>query len=283
MNKTILLFFTLFCTVLLYAQTTENNNSNPYNLPLSNEEFFEQAELVVEGYFIEVVAGYNLKGTESYAEGYRIMALKVQKVYKGGQYAAGDTIYVTLKGGRPGMENNTNKSNNHDNESTYIPPVLSKNGITCPPNKYSPFIYFLVPSDFPDDENSKYFSYRKYKSLHKQVMHICGNIIVGLNDLIFRQREDFYNYMRQFEGFTVPELLLQPEKQPYNKAEVDSLHKDAIQKKWGDHKKKVLTNPEKSSEDITLTLQLANQQVIRYNDKQLSYFFYLRRDKNNYL
>jgi len=208
MKKAILLFITLlFSVAILYAQTIENN-SNPYNLPLSNEEFFEQAEIVVEGYFIKVVAGYNLKGTERYADGYRIMALKVQKVYKGEQYAAGDTLYVTFKGGRPGMKNIIGEDNN------YIPSVLSKNGINWPPQLTSPLIFFLVSSDFPDDENSEYFSYKKYKRFHNEYMYIFENQIVGLNNLVFREREDFYNYIRQFRGFTAPDPLEnQPEKE----------------------------------------------------------------------
>ena len=227
MKKTILLFTTLLCVVLLHAQNTENNNNNPYNLPLSNEEFFEQAEIVFEGYFIKIVATYDATGNGKSEDCYRIFAYKVQKIYKGKQYATGDTIYITHPGGYLGMENNTNKSNNYDNEGSYIPGVLSKNRINCAPKQSSPAIFFLVSSDFPDDKNSKYFSYEKYKYL-EGVMHICGNVIAGLNDLVFRQREDFYNYMNQFEKFTVPEpapqLENQTEKKPYNKAEIDSLH-----------------------------------------------------------
>jgi len=204
MKKTILLFAILLCVIFLYAQNTE---SNPYNLPLSNEEFFKQSEIVFEGYFIKIVAGYNLKGTGIYYDGYRIAAYKVQKIYKGAQFAEGDTIYITHKGGRPGMENNT-----YNDDSNYIPGVLSKNGIDWVPKLGSPTIYFLINSNFPDDENSKYSSYKKY--IVKEIMHICGNTIIGLNDLIFKQREDFYNYMRQFEGFKVPEPAPQPVKQP---------------------------------------------------------------------
>ena len=193
----------------MYAQT----ENNPYNLPLSNEEFFKQSEIVFEGYFIKVVAGYNPKGTEEYLDGYKIMAYKVQRMYKGTQYSDGDTIYITHPGWRTKMENSTNNSNIYDDEIVYIPGILSKNRINCAPKQSSPAIFFLMASDFPDDKNSQYFSYKKYMIFHNQGMYICGNIIIGLNDLIFRQRDDFYNYMKQFEGFNISELTPKIEKQ----------------------------------------------------------------------
>ena len=272
MKKFILLIITLFSVILMYAQT----ENNPYNLPLSNEEFFKQSEIVFEGYFIKTVAGYNPKGTEKYADGYRISAYKVQRIYKGTQYSDGDTIYITHPGGRIGMENFTNNSNIYDDGIVYIPGVLSKNGINYAPKLGDPNIYFLISSDFPDDENSKYFSYKKYKRFHNEYMYVCGNIIIGLNDLIFRQRDDFYNYMKQFEGFNVPELTPkiekkpEPEQAPTKTITIDSLLKDKnldtiqykmIKEKW-EIKKKALKNLTIQSEYNTLTLQIANQQMV---------------------
>ena len=40
---------------------------------------------------------------------------------------------------------------------------------------------------------------------------------MGLDSLVFQRREDFYNHMRQFRGFTVPEIDQEPE----NKTESD--------------------------------------------------------------
>ena len=208
MKKSILFLTTMLCVVFLHAQTNETKENNPYNLPLSNEEFFKQAEIVFEGYFIKIVAGYNLKGTEKYSDGYKIAAYKVQRIYKGTQFIEGDTIYITHPGGLAGMENDK-----FDDDNNYIPSVLYKNGIYWAPQLRSPTIYFLESSNFPDDENSKYFAHKKYKFFHKGRMYIYENTIIGLNDLIFRERDDFYDYMRQFEGFTVPEQTPQPEKQ----------------------------------------------------------------------
>jgi hypothetical protein len=225
MKKSILFLTTMLSVVLLHAQTTETNENNPYNLPLSNEEFFKQAEIVFEGYFIKTVAGYDPEGNATFwGGGYRIDIYKVQRVYKGTQYAVGDTIYIVEKGGYPGIEKGENpwhqsafKFSDGDNP-VIVPEVLWKNGISWNPKQEQPLIYFLVSSDFPDDENSKYFSYKKYMHFHPESMNLCmyisGDNIAGLNDLVFRKREDFYNYMRQFEGFTVPETEPKMEKQP---------------------------------------------------------------------
>jgi hypothetical protein len=55
------------------------------------------------------------------------------------------------------------------------------------------------------------------------MMFVCKNEnkIIGLDSLVFHHREDFYNYMRPLEGFTVPEPTpapaLMPDKQQEKK------------------------------------------------------------------
>jgi len=149
MKKTLLLLTALLCVSFLYAQ----NNTN--NIPLTNEDFFTQAELVVEGNFIRVVATYDTKGNGKHEDCYRISAYKVHKVYKGKHYSDGDTIYVVDKGCTLGEENIVENPN--ENVSFYYPWVLSKNHIDCGiVNQYSTRIIFLVNSDFQEDEDSKY-------------------------------------------------------------------------------------------------------------------------------
>jgi len=225
MKKTILLFTTLLCVILLHAQTSENNNSNPYNLPLSNEEVFQQAELVIEGKFLKIVDSYDTKGSGNWGDIYGITAYYVQKVYKGEQYMEGDTIYVISEGGYLGMENFKYEE---IEEGHVISQELFDKGIHNTSFK-NPAIYFFAISDYPDDENSKYFQHKKYKFLNKLYykLYLYENKTVGLNNLAFSNRAELYNYMEQFEGFTVPELdppENQTEKKPYNKAEIDSLH-----------------------------------------------------------
>ena len=273
MKKIFLLFATLFCVVFLYAQ-----RDNP---PITNEEFFTKSELVFEGYFLRYVHSYNLKGTIKLEDNYTIIAYQVKKVYKGDPALTGEVVYQVIQGAATlGIEK---LSWENATISYWEPPIFRKNGIDEGVSKYSPCIFFFVTSDMPEDTNSEYSSLKKYKLLSDgfkekffDKMHISGkDKILGLNNLVFHKREDFYNYMRQFEGFTVPEIEPLPEQKqevkPYNKAELDSLHNAVIKMKWGDSKKKTLKNPEKTKADTTLTLQLANQQII-YDSTQLKYY-----------
>ena len=248
MKKTILLVTTLLCVVLLHAQNIENNN-----FPLSNEECFQQAELVVEGCFEKVVATYDTKGNGNFNDTYSVSTYKVQRVYKGEQYAAGECIYVVRKGAYLGEERLGYL------EDTYIrtTPPLSNHGITAV-NSHSPAIFFFVTSDFPDDRNSLYFHNKKYKFLGEgHRLFVSGDIVAGTNGLAFSNREQLYNYMRNFEGFIVPDptsLLekslekkvpkeviidsIQYETQKYNEVPMDFMHPEMMKEKKQDSKKK---------------------------------------------
>ena len=208
MKKNLLLsLIALFCITFANAQ-------REIIPPLpSNEECFNQAEVVFEGYFIKIVEGYNLKGTDRFDDGYNIRAYKVLKCFKG-SYTEGDTIYIVKPGGRPGIEKEYEERINSNvimHERAQFLEIFSEKGIHYAHYNTSPAIFFLFPSDYPDNENSKYFSYNKYKTLPGAALFVCDSIVAGLNDLFFWNREDFYNYMRQFRGFTVPETLKEPE------------------------------------------------------------------------
>jgi len=283
MRKVLLFLITLFSVAFIYAQ----NNSN--NTPLTNEDFFTKSDLVFEGYFIKVVATYDTKGEGVYDDIYRIAAYKVQRVYKGIQYAPGDTIYVTFQGGVLGEENMVR---NLEEQIVYIPSILWNNNIA--PSECSSYIFFFVNSNFPDDSNSKYFSKKKYKVtvkfseewLYPAELFICGNKIVGLNDLVFNNREELYNYMKQFEGFTVPDLVSSPENKPdkeelnsavmdstyikireQNRLLIDSLEKEFYKEKEIKDKKKVAPKSKSSRSNYTLTLEIANQKKITETGK----------------
>jgi hypothetical protein len=213
-KQTFLLLAALFCVILLYAQTDENNT------PLPNKEFFKQAELVFEGVFLRDVYIYNLKGTLKDEDGYTIGIFKVLRVYKGDQSLTDSTIHVVRKGGLPGQEKMYDGGNL--NVGYGLPYLLVENGVTSGVNDHTPAIYFFTTSDFPEDLNSKYTMYHKYKYVKKYIgfmggtkydkMHVVENKIIGLDSLVFHQREDFYNYMKKFKGFTVPEPISSPKK-----------------------------------------------------------------------
>jgi hypothetical protein len=186
--------------------------------PLTNEEFFTQAEIVFEGYFLKTVAIYDSKGNDKYNskwdDCYRIDAYVIQRIYKGADCNEGDRIFIVSQGAWLGELDYLEKYNDCGTLGIY------RHGFECIINTYSPKIFFLVLSDFPDDINSKYASYKKYKYVTSyrdwskdayREMYICGDKMMGLDSLFFHQREDFYDYMKQFEGFTVPELAPKPE------------------------------------------------------------------------
>ena len=200
MKKSILFLTTMLSVVFLHAQTEKPNT------PIPNEEFFIQAELVFEGHFLRYVESYDTKGESKSKDCITISAYQVTRVYKGDQSLTGEIVYKAVQGYALGLEKLTNSTTSY-----WIPPIFRRNGINEAVSAYSPRIFFFAASDLPDDENSKYFSHKKYKHLRNSFegniddVYVYENKILGLDNLVFHNREDFYNYMKQFEGFTVPE------------------------------------------------------------------------------
>lgn len=198
MKKTILLLIILFCVTFFYAQQPQNEKNNPK----CTKDYFNQAELVVECSLIKIVATYDTKGNRRNI--LALVAYKVQKVYKGDQSLTGSTVYLTEKGWNLGAENFPINSEG----LISIPSFLLKNGIRNA-GPYVSRIFFLTESEYPQTESSaKYALEKKYTQLGGigKELYVNGNLIVGLDSLVFHNREDFHNYMRQFKGFTVPEL-----------------------------------------------------------------------------
>jgi hypothetical protein len=241
MKKNLLFLTALFCVTSLYAQNNEKC--------LTNEEFFTQADIVFEGRFLKPVDIYDSKGNDIYnskdEDCYRIDAYLVHRMYKGPTYNAGDIIYVVSQGAWLGSKDRLDIYD-YSNDLYIEFPFLSKHGIGAI-NCQSPGVFFLVNSDFPDDKdkNSKYATYNKYKFVNRRSIEYAGRVIydrmyargdniAGLDSLVFHRREDFYNYMKQFEGFTVPELPMEEEQlenreeqntimdAPYDKAREES-------------------------------------------------------------
>jgi hypothetical protein len=166
-----------------------------------------------------------------------------------------------------------------------IPNILRDNGITFI-DFWTPQIFFLTASDFPETGfPEKYTSSKKYKKLENRKienLYTAEDKIIGLNNLVFHKREDFYNYMRQFEGFMVPEPVQIPEKQPekkeLNDAIIDTTHfeyikvpfqKEIKKEKWSDIKKKDRKKKQKGRTYNTLTFEYANHKLI-YDTVQIS-------------
>jgi len=206
-KNTLLLLSIFFCVTYLSAQSEKTEN----NATLSNEKVFKHAELVFEGFKQRLVYTYNPLGNLKNEDTYAITSYYVQKVYKGNHALEGTTIYITCKGADLGIENYI--AFDYLEERAIGTPFLKENGILGITST-SPAIFFLVYSDFPDDENSIYFQYEKYKSMgHRFNLYVNDDKFAGDNNLAFKNREDLYRYMKQFEGYRTPEPALLPEKQ----------------------------------------------------------------------
>ena len=195
----------------MYAQNNEKH--------LTNEEFFTQADIVFEGYYLKTVDIYDSKGNDKYnskfEDCYQIDAYIVQRMYKGPKYNAGDIIYIVSQGSFLGAKDNLERYSGIGFDEISIGLSFPKIGVNCTLDNRLLAIHFLVDSDFPDDVNSKYALYKKYRFLtlfndfsknYYSTLFICQDKIIGLDSLAFHEREDFYNYMKQFRGFTVLEL-----------------------------------------------------------------------------
>ena len=217
MKKHLLILITLLSLSLLSAQ------NHPDKPALTNEQFFSQAELVIEGQFAKIVDTYDTKGTGKFEDCIAVDAIRVKKVYKGDTALTGKFIYLTQIGTSLGVEEYYSNETWVDERGIYhacellpsyrTPKIFFENGIDFGVSSRTPKIYFLKSSDLPDNKNSKYFSHKKYMHIHNilqgirsesyNCMFVCDdiNVIAGLDNLIFRNRRDFYDYMKQFEGF----------------------------------------------------------------------------------
>jgi len=235
MKKYILFLITLLSAVLLNAQSTQSaaHSYEAYYKELhgglSNEDFFNQSELVIEGKMLKIVDTYDTKGNGDWNDMYSILPIKVQRVYKGDpSLTAGDTVYTVCKKSEVGKyfpcypreveyqeivigDNKIKRPVTYE-EQYMSPVVLAQNGIKGGVCFNTVSIFFLATSDLPDSREPKYASHKKYKFLHNEDSRlwvwnheILGlTKILGLNNLFFDNHEELYSYMKQFEGYIVP-------------------------------------------------------------------------------
>jgi len=181
-----------------------------------------------------VVATYDTKGNRK--DILALVAYKVQKVYKGDQSLTGCIVYIIEKNWSLGVEN----CSYFDTEGQYdIPSFLWDNGIRKI-GLSTRRIFFLTQTEYPQIEASaKYVLEKKYTHLggKERGLYVEEEHIIGLDSLVFKNRKDFHDFIRQFDGFTVPETTLIPEKPQqkvlYNEAVLDSTQYEMIMEKWG--------------------------------------------------
>jgi hypothetical protein len=217
MKKVTLFLIALFCLAVLHAQTTNNKQNITNNKPLSNEDFFTKSDLVFYGVRVKIDWYFDQNRDTITVFGYRIF-----DVYKGDPSLKYSTVYVFRKNDDIKLGPFYATSPNHPD---VIPDVLQRNGVTSGYNSNMGAVYFLVESDFPDNGiPERYASFQRYDFLQERddklyVFRdnkiISDSKIIGLNDLVFQTHHEFYEYLRQFEGYTVPEPpTSRPKKQP---------------------------------------------------------------------
>jgi len=276
MKRIFLSLVVLFSVTFINAQNKLKTFEEWFYPPkeISKDVFFTESELVFEGRFLKVVETYDSKSDGVYS----IDAYKVDKVYKGDQSLSGDTIYTISKGGVLGEEN---FDYSMVEIRPYCPQILFDKGIkNYGVTSFTRSIFFFVSTDSPaNPETTKYSSRKKFNTIYRyENLYVCGDIIAGLGDVFFKSREEFYDYMRQFEGFTVPEpvnvtpIEKQPEIQKYEYPvfDFDSIKQRRISDSiWNEfykgkniHKKKVRNNPDKNKPPNSLTLKIDNHHVV---------------------
>ncbi|MDR1758546.1 MAG: hypothetical protein LBR51_06285 [Bacteroidales bacterium] len=204
MNKSILLLVSLLCVLSMKAQDDYWNKEKL----LSNEAFFEKAELVIEGKLIKTFPSYDALGNYATEDIYTVQAILVERVYKGDKRKTGDTVYVVRHFGIINQWINpvsfdiiasVSQRIEHDDDYDFY-----DHGVALGTGNLN--ILFLKTSDFPKDQAKTSYSQKtQYRFLQdKAGALLCVNKkITGLNHLVFNQREDFSTYIKQFEKYGV--------------------------------------------------------------------------------
>ncbi|MDR3047560.1 MAG: hypothetical protein LBU51_08130 [Bacteroidales bacterium] len=247
MKKIYLTIIALMGILTMFSQPVIPNNwkeireENLKKDLLSNEDFFNKAELVIEGKVVKTFDAYDAVGNHKCEDIYTLQTFLVQQVYKGDPKLMNDTLYIVRHGGSEIQW--IDKDGRLVGRRFVIRTVTSDNGISI--DETHSDILFFVKSDFPDNPVKNNYSEKpKYKFLQdkeKAILRVRGNKIYGLNNIIFNTRTELYNYMRQFNGYTIPELPAIEPQQEYKIPVIpvsDSTQNEMIKAKWGDDKKK---------------------------------------------
>ena len=292
------------CFSSLFAQVDTTLN-------LTNEEFFNNSEIIVEGKFIyEPVVeefgnscSYDAKGLCKEEDIYTEYKFKVNYVYKGGEaIKQSDTIVIVFDWGA--ISNKKTIKDQFGREHSDGPYEINKYPKSGRDAMYNIFdqniIMFLKTSDFPDNpnKNNNYIRTKPLIDRENGRLHIgtLGDMnswifpegashvehdlrIKGLNDLIFENRYELYEYMKQFKGLSFPELSdkntikvpLTPQQiKAWEENERDLKYMRELQKQFRESDKKKVTNDSKSGNDITF--YVINQQKTFNSSLNKHYF-----------
>lgn len=209
MKKTIL--FLIFLLLAIMANNLFAQGLTKKTL-LSNEEFFEKADYILEGTVIpyDPIKGpdfYDALGNYDIEDLYTSYLIRVTYTYKVDStftIKRGDTINVIKKGGRI-IKNADDPYNmeiiNYFSQDRYESGVIQE-----PVWVGGEVIYFMKKNDLPlnpdSSKHNKYLKLTMLQDVKKGAIRIInhGFRITGLNDLSFGSRYELYKYMKQMDS-----------------------------------------------------------------------------------
>jgi hypothetical protein len=191
---------------------------------LSNEEFFNNSDYIVEGKLIKkwnndewYVRSYDAKGLSNVEDLYSEYIFKVNFVYKDVDklIKINDTLIIVAD---YGCINKLIDENHWEYICKNVNELHSNGGIDL--NQTNDFILFLNKSGLPDNPNknntyfrTEFLQNKKYARINMNKDHtvdqgtgkyITNYRIEGLDGLSFENRYELYKYMEHFEGVNVP-------------------------------------------------------------------------------
>ncbi len=211
-NILIALLLNLVFGSLLAQNITIVDQDNPYGqrLPLTNEDFFEQAELIFEGRAIDSAITYDVNNDLLSGEGfYTSVIIEVKHIYRGADKIKKGTIELITKGGTIWVKNEetgwSEKFFNYNSEERVSLGTEHDAVFFC---KVSDFPANPKPRKLDNTISVSHIVNRNYAILQIGSIGYGGKDwrtrIRGLNHLNFPNRKAFYQYLKQFKDLKIP-------------------------------------------------------------------------------
>jgi hypothetical protein len=183
---------------LVYGQE-EKMDKFPRNLywgGLSNEDFFNQSDYIFEGKLVSQKIYHN----EDTSNVWTSMLIEVIYILKGGNEIQKGEIEIIKNSGNVLVgydENGVMILIEHHTDLDFRPPehgifFCKKNNLSFRPASNNPSVEVL------DNSRNAGLNYRP-------ILSYRNFVLFGLNNLYFKNMEEFYDYAEQFEGITTPE------------------------------------------------------------------------------
>jgi len=203
----------LFLVLVVFSINVSNLTAQEdESLGLTNEEFFEQADYIVEGKFINgYTNSYDAKGLYQKEDIYSELKFIVKYAYKAKNNLINnnDTITIVFDWGE------IYKVDYTEEEWTYESLITKYLGNADYPcycamglESENEQILFLKESDFPDNpkKDNNYFRTKllRDRKFAKIKYERNSDRSTGLNNLSFDNKYDLYKYMEQFEYLNLP-------------------------------------------------------------------------------